>query len=83
MMLLLDHGLRCSEIALLTLEGMNVGGEQQATFFTFARSKVDLVQTHVVTEDVFRVLPRYLHERRQLDPPIAVPSSVRVGRISS
>ena len=50
------------------MEGLSEGGTQEATFFTFARPKVNLTQTHVATDDVYRILPHYLQERRQLEP---------------
>src|SRR5438034_10985201 len=47
MCLLLDHGLRCGEVAALTPESLNVS----SGLLTFYRQKVDKVQTHRLTRD--------------------------------
>lgn len=52
MCLLLDHGLRCGEIALLTVGNFNVS---EGTF-TFYRPKVDKIQIHNLTPDTRRAL---------------------------
>lgn len=52
---LVDHGLRKSERALLTVASFNlVDGA-----VTFYRLKVDLEQTHKLTADTLRALQRY------------------------
>ncbi len=56
MCLLLDHGLRCGEIAALTLQCVNMNEET----LTFYREKVDLIQTHQLTKDSRVALRRYL-----------------------
>ena len=56
MCLLLDHGLRCGEVAGLRVEHINL---HRGTF-TFYREKVDLEQTHKLTSDTFRALYAYL-----------------------
>lgn len=56
MCLLLDHGLRCGEIALLTFQHINLYEET----LTFYREKVDLAQTHELTKDTRVALRRYL-----------------------
>jgi integrase len=56
MCLLLDHGLRCSEIAGLRVEDINL---TEGTL-TFYRPKVDLVQTHELTADTLRAAIMYL-----------------------
>ena len=56
MCLLLDHGLRVSEIAGLRVEHFNLA----AGTFTFYRPKVDLVQTHELTGDTLRAATAYL-----------------------
>ncbi len=56
MCLLLDHGLRCGEVAGLRVEHINL----PAGTFTFYREKVDLQQTHKLTLDTFRALVAYL-----------------------
>src|ERR687893_1163054 len=56
MCLLLDHGLRCGEVAALLVEHVKL----PAGTFTFYREKVDLVQTHKLTRDTLRALVAYL-----------------------
>ncbi len=62
MCLLLDHGLRCGEVAGLRVEHINL----HAGTFTFYLEKVDLEQTHKLTADTFRALYAYL----TLDAPV-------------
>jgi len=50
MCLLLDHGLRCGEVARLTVENINLQTGER----TFYRPKVDKVQTHRLTADTLR-----------------------------
>jgi len=52
MCLLLDHGLRCGEVALLKVSSFNLS---EGTF-TFHRPKVDKEQTHNLTADTRRAL---------------------------
>lgn len=63
MCLLLDHGLRCGEIAALTLQNINLTEET----LTFYREKVDTIQIHQFTKDTRVALRRYL-ECVQLQP---------------
>lgn len=56
MCLLLDHGLRCGEIAGLKLEHFNLFENT----FTFYREKVDKIQTHMLTKDTRIAINRYL-----------------------
>ena len=56
MCLLLDHGLRCGELAGLRVEHLNLA---QGTL-TFYREKVDMVQTHRLTPESLVALMRYL-----------------------
>jgi len=63
MCLLIDHGLRCGEIALLTFQHINLHEE----ILLFYREKVDLVQTHALTKDTRAALRRYL-EYAELQP---------------
>jgi integrase len=56
MCLLLDHGLRCGEIAGLQVTAFNL---KDGTF-TFHRPKVDKVQTHKMTTDTIRAAAAYL-----------------------
>jgi integrase len=56
MCLLLDHGLRCGEIAALSPETINLS----TGLLTFYRQKVDKVQTHQLTRDTLLAAMRYL-----------------------
>lgn len=56
MCLLLDHGLRCSEVADLRVESFDLAHGA----FTFYRRKVDLTQTHRMTRDTRRAVQAYL-----------------------
>jgi integrase len=56
MCLLLDHGLRCSEVADLRVEHFNLAEGS----FTFYRRKVDLTQTHRMTRDTRLAAQAYL-----------------------
>ncbi len=53
--LLLDHGLRCGEIAGLLVSAFDL----RAATFTFHRPKVDKVQTHKLTTDTLRAASAY------------------------
>ncbi len=55
MCLLLDHGLRCGEVAALTPESVNLS----TGLLTFYRQKVDKVQTHRLTRDTLLAAMRY------------------------
>ena len=55
MCLLLDHGLRCGEVAALSVESLNVS----TGLLTFYRQKVDKVQTHRLTRDTLLAAMRY------------------------
>ena len=69
MALLLDHGLRCSEIALLRVEHFALSpGPSLPGTFTFERPKVGKIQTHRLTADSHATLVAYLAERHRLDP---------------
>lgn len=50
MCLLLDHGLRCGEVAALEVSSIDI----KAGTMTFYRQKVDKVQTHRLTSDTLR-----------------------------
>lgn len=55
MCLLLDHGLRCGEVARLQVEGFDLVAGQMR----FYRPKVDKIQIHQLTEDTLRAARRY------------------------
>lgn len=57
MCLLLDHGLRCGEIAILQVANFDL----KAGTFAFYRPKVDKPQTHKMTTDTLRAAAAYLH----------------------
>jgi integrase len=55
--LLLDHGLRCGEVALLKVNNFNlIDGSM-----TFYRPKVDKVQTHTLSRDTRRALAAWVN----------------------
>lgn len=56
MCLLLDHGLRCGEVAGLLTTAFDL----KAKTFTFYRPKVDKVQTHRMTADTLRAAAAYI-----------------------
>lgn len=56
MCLLLDHGLRCGEIADLLITTIDLS----AATMTFHREKIVTDQTHTLTPDTMRALQRYL-----------------------
>lgn len=53
--LLLDHGLRCGEIAQLPINAINL----DTGILTFYREKVDKMQTHELTRDTWIAARRY------------------------
>lgn len=57
MCLLLDHGLRVGELALLQVTDFNL----KAKTFTFYRPKVDKTQTHKMSDDTLRAVAAWLH----------------------
>ena len=56
MCLLLDHGLRCGEVAGLLVTAFDL----RAGVFVFRRPKVDKVQTHRMTTDTLRAAKAYI-----------------------
>jgi integrase len=56
MCLLLDHGLRVGEVAILTRQNFNL----KAGTFTFKRPKVSIEQTHELTKDTRRAAVAYI-----------------------
>jgi len=63
MCLLLDHGLRCGEVAALTVESLNLS----TGLLTFYRQKVDKVQTHRLTRDTLLSAMRYFEVAKPKD----------------
>jgi integrase len=59
MCILLDHGLRCGEVAALDVSAIDV----VAGTLTFYRSKVHKTQTHRLTTDTLRAALAYLKQR--------------------
>lgn len=59
MCLLLDHGLRCGEVAILKAGDFNLADST----FTLYRPKVDITQTHKMTKDTLQALEHYLNAR--------------------
>lgn len=60
MCLLLDHGLRCGEIALLQVEHVNL----EENVFQFERPKVHKKQKHELTSDTRKALQDYFEHDR-------------------
>ena len=69
MCLLLDHGLRVSEVADLQVNDLALDGGPFAAFMTFYRRKVDMTQRHRLTEDTYFALHRYVTTDRTLLEP--------------
>jgi integrase len=63
MCLLLDHGLRVSEIAILTRKAFDM----KAGTFTFYRPKVDKTQTHTMTADTRNAARAYFQHDAPAD----------------
>jgi integrase len=57
MCLLLDHGLRCGEVARLTVASLNLKAKE----LRFYRPKVDKVQTHTLSADTLKAARAYLN----------------------
>lgn len=66
MCLLLDHGLRCGEVALLKVEDFDL----QSGEFRFYRPKVDKAQTHKMTLDTLRAARSYLSQLNSQAGPL-------------
>ena len=64
--LLLDHGLRVGEIAILRVEHLNL---QEGTL-RFYRPKVDVEQTHVLTTDTLRAALLYINTDAPASGPL-------------
>src|SRR5436305_6952877 len=75
--LLLDHGLRCGEIAKLRWANVNLDEET----LTFYRKKVDAIQTHELTKETRKALRRYLPDVVARPPDFLLAGSRRSGRL--
>ena len=75
--LLLDHGLRCGELAALNLSDFDAG----AGTFTFYRPKVDMIQTHEMSDDTAEALRLYLPHREGLDTDALLVGSMGRNRL--
>lgn len=60
MCLLLDHGLRCGEIAALDVSAFTLDDEKRVGHFTFYRQKVRKTQTHDLTRDSYKAARAYI-----------------------
>lgn len=78
MCLLLDHGLRVSEIALLTRQSFDL---KRGTF-TFYRPKVNKTQTHEMTSDTRRAAGAYLKHDAPAEGILWRRSSKGTGKLS-
>jgi integrase len=76
MCLLLDHGLRVGEVALLTWGNVDKTGE----YITFWRPKVDKAQTHKLSRDTRQALSRYRQVVTLYQGPLLLASDKR-GRL--
>lgn len=65
MCLLLDHGLRCGEIATLKPEHFTLS--EDSGFLVFYRKKVNKTQTHRLTRDTLVAVKRYLETCQPVD----------------
>jgi integrase len=74
--LLLDHGLRCGEIAGLQIMAFDL----KVGTFTFHRPKVEKVQTHRMTADTFRAATAYLGQDAPALGPVLL-GSRKSGRL--
>lgn len=78
MCLFLEHGLRVSEIALLTRQNFDL----KAGTFTFYRPKVDKTQTHTLTPDTRKALAVYLKYDAPADGILWRKSNKGTGKLS-
>jgi integrase len=76
MCLLLDHGLRCGEVAGLQVTAFDL----KAGTFTFHRPKVEKVQTHRMTADIIRAATAYLTQDAPALGPVLL-GSRKGGRL--
>ncbi len=70
MCLLLDHGLRCGEVAILEWKDVDTEG----AYLTFFRPKVDKLQKHRLSRDTRHALARYRQEVAIYNGPLLLAS---------
>ena len=70
MAMLIDHGLRCGELALLRVEDIDM----KRGLFRFLRPKVQKVQTHKLWPDARRALAAYLSADAIMTGPLLIAS---------
>ncbi|MBK8028794.1 MAG: tyrosine-type recombinase/integrase [Chloroflexi bacterium] len=73
--LLLDHGLRCGEIAILEVTAFTFDHEHRAGYFTFYRQKVGKTQTHDLTRDSYKAAMGYIDQDAPVSGNLLCPSS--------
>ena len=73
MCLLLDHGLRCGELALLQVSDVDLEQRQ----LRFYRPKVDKVQTHRLTADTLRAACAWLEQDGAFDAGALLRTSLK------
>ncbi len=78
MCLLLDHGLRVSEIAILTRNAFDM----KAGTFTFYRPKVNKTQTHTMTGDTRKAAAAYFKHEVPADGILWRKSNKGTGKLS-
>lgn len=64
--LMIEHALRCGEIADLNIEHVNL----QASTLTFYREKTDKTETHTLHKHTFMALEDYLAEEQRTSGPL-------------
>lgn len=79
MYLLLDHGLRVGEIAILTRQAFDL----KAGTFSFYRPKVNNIQTHELTPETHKAAAAYLKYDAPREGTIWRKSSKGTGKLSS
>ena len=79
MCLLLDHGLRCGEVAILKAADFDLAAGE----LKFYRPKVDKQQTHRLTADTLRALRAYLNVRPAAAGDLLLVGSRKGGQLTS
>lgn len=79
MALLLDHGLRVGEVALLTVDAFTTDDVGR---FTFDRPKVGKTQTHRLSDDTQRAVTAYMQHDAPAAGSLLFRQSVKGGRLT-